>query len=203
MSLWSAYGQGLLLGIGLALNVGPISLLCLRQAISNGFTAGAAVGLGAATADMAYAVAAALGLGALGQLLGEIAGPMRIIGGLMLIWFGFNGWRKRAHPSAPAQLGAGAQIYASTVLLTLTNPLTILFFAGIFASLGLASGEMAPGLMVAAGIGTMTVAWMFGVSAAASRLSDWLTPVRLVWVNGIASLGLAAFGLAMIGQAIL
>ncbi|MFD2265605.1 LysE family translocator [Lacibacterium aquatile] len=202
MSLWSAYLDGLAMGVLLAIQVGPISLLCMRQAMSSGFSAGAAVGLGAATADVVYAVGAALGLGALGHLLGEIAGPMRIIGGAMLIWFGLKGWLKRTNPPAPAQLGAGAQIYLSTFLLTMTNPLTILFFAGVFASMGMAQGEIAPGMMVAAGIGTMTVVWKFSIAAAASRLAHWLTPDRLKWVNGVASLGLAAFGIAMIGRAI-
>lgn len=203
MSLFSAYLDGLAMGVLLAIQVGPISLLCMRQAMSSGFTAGAAVGLGAASADVVYAVAAALGLGALGHLLGEIAGPMRIIGGGMLIWFGLKGWAKRRNPPAPAQLGAGAQIYLSTFLLTLTNPLTILFFAGVFASMGMAQGEIAPGLMVAAGIGTMTIVWKFAIAAAASKLAGWLTPTRLMGVNGAASLGLAAFGIVMIGKSLL
>jgi hypothetical protein len=55
--------RGLLIGLAVAIPVGPISLLCLHRTLAGGWRAGFAAGMGAATADAVYATATGLGLG--------------------------------------------------------------------------------------------------------------------------------------------
>jgi threonine/homoserine/homoserine lactone efflux protein len=48
--------QGLTIGFSIAAPVGPIGLLCIRRVVADGPRAGFICGLGAATADGAYAL---------------------------------------------------------------------------------------------------------------------------------------------------
>lgn len=219
--IWTAYSKGLWMGLLLAIQVGPISLLCVRQSLSNGFGSGLAVGLGATMADLLYAVVAALGISGLSATVGQGAPLVQAGGGVLLLWFGWQSWQSRSAPRRAAEPGRGGRVFAGTFLLTLTNPLTILFFAGIFAGMGLAERGLAegvptagmpagtaaeaaglptvlPGLMVAAGIVTMTFGWMLLLALLASRFAVLLTPARLSLLNGLGAAGLGLFGAAML-----
>lgn len=98
-----------------------------------------ATGLGAATADGIYGAIAAFGISAVSSRLVDEQDPIRLLGGIALIVIG---WRMfNANPRAPAQSASAQGVggaYASAVLLTLTNPATILYYVAVFAGLGLA-----------------------------------------------------------------
>lgn len=194
MSLLASYLQGAALGLLLAVQVGPISLLCVRQALGHGFGAGLAVGLGATLADFLYASVAALGLGGLGNALTAWTGWLQGAGGVLLMLYGYRGWRTRHRPTAAASLRAGRRAFVASLMLTLTNPLTILFFASVLASLGVAGQGPVAGLAVASGLATTTLLWMALLALLADRVGRWLSPARRVAVNGAASLLLGVLG---------
>ena len=74
----SALLQGLLLGISIAVPVGPIGLLCLRRSLTAGRLAGFVSGLGAATADALFGVIAALGLTTVTSFLVAYQRPLQL-----------------------------------------------------------------------------------------------------------------------------
>jgi threonine/homoserine/homoserine lactone efflux protein len=55
------FWKGALLGCSIAAPVGPIGILCIRRSLGQGFLAGFASGLGAATADALNGAVAGLG----------------------------------------------------------------------------------------------------------------------------------------------
>ena len=67
-----------------------------------------------------------------------------LVGGLFLLWLA---WQTiRAEPTEPAAAAASDRrglpgAYLSTLGLTMTNPMTILSFAALFAGLGIAPGD--------------------------------------------------------------
>ena len=61
--------KGFLIGLAIAAPVGPIGVLCIRRTLVSGRLIGFLSGLGAATADSAYAAVAAFGLTAVQSLL--------------------------------------------------------------------------------------------------------------------------------------
>src|SRR5262245_4605339 len=131
--------QGLVLGFSVAAPVGPIGLLCIRRTLAMGRLSGFLTGLGAATADAIYGIIAALGLTAVSTLLAEHAFWLRLAGGVFLVYLGIRTLlarpaEKAAEGSSTARLSA---CFASSLLLTVTNPLTILSFAAAFSGLGL------------------------------------------------------------------
>jgi threonine/homoserine/homoserine lactone efflux protein len=102
----------------------------------------------------------------------------------------------------PAQAGginlAGA--YSSTLLLTLTNPMTILSFAAIFAGLGagLSGHDYSMALSIVAGVFTGSACWWLLLSSGASLLRSRLTPTLLLWVNKLSGLMILIFALVIL-----
>src|SRR5690554_447237 len=132
--------QGLMIGFAIAAPVGPIGLLCIQRTLAYGQLTGLVTGLGAASADAIYGLVAGFGLTAISAFLVEQQLWLGLAGGLFLCYLGV---RTILTPPAAqaAQIRAGGRwaAYGSTFLLTLTNPMTIFSFMGIFAGLGLAA----------------------------------------------------------------
>jgi threonine/homoserine/homoserine lactone efflux protein len=142
--------KGLFIGFSIAAPVGPIGLLCIRRTLANGRTSGLVSGLGAATADAIYGCIAGFGLTFISTLLISQQVWFRVIGGFFLCYLGLKTFFSRpAEQKASAKGNGLISAYASTFFLTLTNPMTILSFAAIFAGLGVAS---AGGNYVSAGV---------------------------------------------------
>ena len=131
--------KGLLIGLSIAAPVGPIGVLCIKRSLGHGMAAGLATGLGAATADGFYGAVAGFGLATISGFLMAQQTPLRLVGGVVLLWLGAASFRER--PAKERQVKEGRSLladYATTVFLTLTNPSTIISFAAVFASVGLA-----------------------------------------------------------------
>lgn len=131
--------KSIIIGFSIAAPVGPIGLLCINRTLHYGFKSGFFSGFGAALADGLYGSIAAFGLTFISQQLIEHQYWIKIIGGIFLLYLGI-----KTFLATPAKNAAISPIHASniqnfitTFFLTLTNPLTILSFIGIFAGLGL------------------------------------------------------------------
>jgi threonine/homoserine/homoserine lactone efflux protein len=201
-----AKGAGI--GFSIAAPVGPIGLLCLRRTLAHGRLSGFISGLGAATADACYGSVAGFGLTAVSSFLIRQETVFRIVGGLFLLYLGVR--TMLARPAAEAARAADLGLlkdYASTFLLTLTNPLTILSFAAIFSGLGIvrAQSHAAAGLLVL-GVFLGSTTWWLILStlagAARRRLGEAMSRgVNLV--SGLAIVGFGGFALAEAARSLL
>ncbi len=199
------FARSILLGLAIAAPLGPIGALCINRTLELGFRAGVAGGLGTALADGLYASLAAFGFAAFSTVLAEIDLPLRLAGGAFLLWLGWRGLKPRS--AAPAAAGIKARDLAGTIaatfLITLTNPLTILSFAAIFAGLGLAEAAGRAGaLTVVAGVFAGSMLWWTllsgGVALARRRL-----PARFARIIALGSASiLILFGLTSLGSAL-
>lgn len=196
------FASAFALGFFIAMPVGPISMLILRRTVTAGVAAGIATGLGAAVADTLYALLAAFGLTAVTALLVEQAGFLGLAGGLMLIWLGIGGFRAAGRRIAlPGEVLAERASLAvvpaffSAVGLTLTNPLTIISFAGAFAGIGLAaSAGVAAAAATVLGLGIGSATWQLTIVAAAGGARRFLAPAVLAAIDRLSGLVLIAFG---------
>jgi threonine/homoserine/homoserine lactone efflux protein len=197
--VWLA-ARGLALGLSIAAPVGPIGLLCIRRTLAQGRAAGLLSGLGAATADAVYGSGAAFGLTAVSDMLVTHRAALGLAGGLFLVYLGVK--TALARPSSlgasPAAL-SGAGAYASTFVLTLANPMTIISFAAAFTALGLGqTGGAAGGAALVAGVFGGSALWWLTLSAVVARVGRGLGPGALAWVNRASGLVIMAFGLAAV-----
>ncbi|BBK44347.1 lysine transporter LysE [Allostella vacuolata] len=201
------FGKGFALGLAIAAPVGPIGLLCIRRALSDGPALAFATGLGAATADAAYGAVAGFGLAAVADLMVAGQGWLAAAGGVVLLWLG---WRTAMAPAPQAAAAAPAGraglllAWSTTFLLTLANPATILSFVAAFAALGLAdwAGDTAAALVLVLGVFLGSAAWWLGLSTLVGGLRGRIRPSLLAWINRVSGAVLAAFGLAALYSAL-
>jgi threonine/homoserine/homoserine lactone efflux protein len=126
--------QGILIGVVVAVPVGPLGLLCINRSLMLGALAGLASGLGVASADAVAAGIAALGISLISDFLIEYQLVLRFVGGIFLCILGYRIYRTEPAVKVPTistngLLGA----YATTFFLTVSNPVTILSFLAIYA----------------------------------------------------------------------
>ncbi len=195
--------QGILLGFSIAAPVGPIGVLCIRRTLANGRLSGLVTGLGAATADAVYGAIAAFGLTAISGFLVAQQNWLRLLGGAFLVYLGIRTLLSK--PAAEPALAGSSTLagdYASTFLLTLTNPLTILSFVAVFAGLGLATNGQSYGSAVGlvAGVFCGSALWWLTLSTAVSVLRNRFTPRSLRWVNIVSGAIIAGFGLVALAS---
>ena len=147
------------LGIGLlvALQVGPIFLLCARTSARFGFRPGAAIGMGAATVDLGYAVLGALGATALLQVTALRLG-LGLIGAAVLVYLGartlWDAWRVRDGGESDLEVISPSAAYRTALMATASNPLTILTWAAVFSGAAVSEIAGSPAKAAAFVVGT-------------------------------------------------
>jgi threonine/homoserine/homoserine lactone efflux protein len=195
-NMFTLLAKALGIGLLLAVPVGPIGLLCLRRSLTLGMPAGMAVGLGAATADGIYAGIAAFALGAAAPFIADAAW-LGVAGGVTLIAIGLKDILHRDAAPAPPTLRGHMGVYAGTVLLTMTNPATVLTFAAIIVGFGLVPdmASMLDGLVFVAGVFLGSTAWWVVLSGIGGKLGDRLPPSAIRWTRRIAGGAFIGFGI--------
>lgn len=187
-----------MIGFSIAAPVGPIGVLCIRRTLSEGWMAGLVSGLGAATADALYGCVAGFGLTFLSNILVSQQVWFRLFGGAFLCYLGLKTFFTKPARQAVSSRGKGLLgAYASTFLLTLTNPMTILSFAAIFAGLGLAGANNSystAGILVL-GVFIGSAAWWLLLAGGVGLLREKLNQSGLQWVNRISGGLILVFGL--------
>ena len=187
------------IGVAVAAPVGPMSLLCIHRTLDHGKGAGLVFGAGVAAADLTYAAIAAFGVTAVSSVL--LAGTfwIKLIGSLLLVVLGVRIALAAPHAgNRAASAGSGGRAFLTAYGLTMTNPPTILFFAGIFASVAsIASTSLS--ITFAAGVFVGSMLWWAILTALVSKSTALLRPPVMLWINRISGavlVGFAACGFA-------
>ena len=190
--------KGLIVGLSIAVPVGPIGVLCIRRTLAQGRIIGLLSGIGAATADALYGAIAGFGLTILSNFLIGQKLWLHLIGGGLLCLLGVKTFLSR--PAEPGTSVEGSSIwnaYLSTFFLTLTNPMTLLFFVAVFAGLGIGSERhhyVTAGILVA-GVFIGSAMWWFVLIGFTGILRGLFNFERLQWLNRISGLIIIGFGL--------
>ncbi len=195
--------EAAILGVGLGMFVaaqpGPVTLLLIRTLTRGHRRAAWSVGAAAAMVDTLYAAAGAAGMAPLLRIdavrlvFGLVGAGVLILIGARTLW---SAWRVRSGMELPAEVETPWRAFATGVGATATNPLTIVSWAAIFAAAsvsGAATGTVgAVVLIVAIGLGSLLWFTIFTVAA------GWL--VRRTgdrWTSGVeigSGVGLVGFG---------
>jgi threonine/homoserine/homoserine lactone efflux protein len=185
--------KGFIIGISIAAPVGPIGVLCIQRTLTGGNIHGLVTGLGAATADAVYGFIAAFGLTFISNFLLQQHYWFRLLGGIFLCYLGV-----RAFLSTPNTQTLGGHnhshvaTYGTTFFLTLTNPMTILSFAAIFAGLGIvrADAHYVSASLLVMGVFTGSGIWWLVLSSSTGLLREKLIKGNLTWLNKISGIWL-------------
>jgi threonine/homoserine/homoserine lactone efflux protein len=196
-----SFVAGLGAGLAVAAPLGPMGILCIERTLAMGAVAGLATGLGAATVHVVYSAVALFGLGTAVEILMETErAALSLASAGILFWFALRVVLRR-----PTFCGARAPnhvvaSYLGAVAFGLTNPVTLVLFAGIVPALADGGGSVASPLTVV-GIGAGSVAWWIGLVGTVASLRSRLSLRLLGLCNWASGLALAALGLAMVCRA--
>lgn len=187
-----------MLGFSIAAPVGPIGVLCIQRTLSKGRLSGFVSGLGAASADAVYGAIAGFGITFVSSLLLEYQTAIRVCGGMLLLYLGIQSFRARpsGEPSEATNTDELTRDYGSTFLLTITNPVTILAFVGIFTGLGVGvSGAYTDAAVLVGGVFLGSALWWLTLSIGVSLLRTRFTRLVMRRVSQLAGFVIVVFGL--------
>ncbi len=160
-----------LLTLATSIVPGPSNFLTMRIAMRRGRGPALASALGATLGCLIWCVAALVGLAALLAAAPWLYKAMRVAGGLYLVWFAIGLWRARPEPlSAEPPAGASGTAFAQGLLICLTNPKSVLFFASVFSAY---VGPDTPDWVHYAAVAVVTLTclvWQAGVGVAFSAV---------------------------------
>lgn len=200
--MWSALLAGLGIGALAAANVGPIWLLCVRTSTRYGWRSGAAIGVGAATVDLAYAVLGALGAAALLQIT-ALRLAFGLLGAGVLVYLGLrtlrDAWRVRLGAEDASEVVEPRQALRTGLVATASNPLTILTWGAVFSGAAVADVAGSPSAAAAfvVGIGLGSLLFHLVLARVAGALGTRMGDTALRWTDAISGAGLVGFGLLL------
>lgn len=199
--------QGVKIGLAVAIPVGPICLLCIKKSLSDTFAVGIALALGVATADMFYAILGAFGVSTIGNLLTHYKSIIELSGACFIVYLGIKTIKNRVPTGTAAACSTATllQTYFSIIVITLTSPMTIALFAGIFAGLGtdLALDDYMNLAPLSAGVFVSTFSWFAALSGTIIFFKSWFNQRHLVWINTIAGILILILGLQRLYTSVL
>lgn len=196
--------QGMGIGLAIAAPVGVIGILCIQRTLSQGHWIGFLSGMGAATADGVYGCIAGFGLSAISDLLVAQSRWLMLVGGLFLCYLGVTTFLQKPPQETSGDITRqnGFKSFVSVFLLTLTNPLTIFSFLGIFSGLGLGQtgGDLRGAIALVLGVFLGSALWWLTLSTGVHYLSRQFKLKRLVWLNRLSGVAIVGFGIVALGR---
>ena len=195
----SSFFVGYGLGLFVAAQIGPVSLLIVRSVVRGNFRIGFAMATAVALVDLGYA---ALGLAGVGRLLEEndavrltfgfVGAAVLVALGLRTMWIGF---RARFGLETADEVGTPRRAFATAFAATALNPLTIaLWTAAASAAVSGGSRSSAGTIALLAGVGLGTLSWYTAFAGAIALTRQRIGPRLLAAIDIGAGAGILGFG---------
>lgn len=191
--------KGIIVGISTSAPLGPLGILCIQRTINKGIFSGFITGIGAAFADIIYASIAGFGISIIADFHREYQIFIRIIGGVILLIVGIMIFRSNPIKQIRQQNTQNYFGYfISSLFITITNPITIVVFGAVFASLGLDEvSTMNPIIITLIGIFSGALLWWLSLTITVNIFRNKIRLRNLWWINKITGILVSLFGLAV------
>lgn len=194
--------KGFILGISISAPLGPMGVLCIQRTMNRGIVPGLMSGLGIAIADTFYAIVAGFGLTFISDILTENQLYIRAGGSLVLLYLGYRIFvtnpaielRKQMRNKKNNSLLSD---FLSTFFITASNPLTIIFFGVVFASLSLVDDQSShyTTTLLVVSIFLGAALWWGSLSWFINRFRSLIKLRNLWWINKITGVLIVLLGI--------
>jgi threonine/homoserine/homoserine lactone efflux protein len=202
------------MGLVAAIPIGPVNIICIRRTFAFGPVNGFVSGLGGALGDGIFAAISGFGLTWAAQLIQGYSFAIELIGGLMMVFFGWHAIKAglppdRMEEETPPEEEKGRdggnllKAIASTFALTITNPATLLFFTGMFAGVGSlagSSGDFTDARWIVLGVVLGSAGWWLILTTVIGLFHARIDGDRVLAINRVCGFLVAVFGLAVLGN---
>lgn len=128
--------KGFVVGVVVSAPLGPVGVLCIQRTLNKGRWYGFVTGLGAALSDIGYALLTGYGMSFMDEFLTRNQLLLQVVGSVMLFVFGVYTFRSNPVQSIrPVSTTPGTYLhnFVTAFFVTLSNPLIIFLFIGLFA----------------------------------------------------------------------
>jgi threonine/homoserine/homoserine lactone efflux protein len=197
----SLFVQGIIIGLTLALPVGPLSLLCIQRAVTDGRLHGIVSGIGIATADSFYAAVVFLGLTLISGMILAQQSLFRLIAGIVLLLIGMKVFVTlppvaKTRPEPESYL----KDYLTTAAIGFANPLTIIFFLAILPAFGVVflGASQALAAEFVAGVFCGSTVWWVILCGSIGSFRSRLSVDNLRLINKISGVMIFCIGTGML-----
>ncbi|EJX09799.1 amino acid exporter [gut metagenome] len=139
--------KGFIIGVVVSAPLGPVGVLCIQRTLNKGRWYGFVTGLGASLSDIAYALFTGYGMSFVFDYINKNIFYLQLLGSVMLLLFGVYTFRSnpvRSIRPASSHKGSYFHNFITAFFVTLSNPLIIFLFIGLFARLAFVQ----PGVLV-------------------------------------------------------
>ena len=128
--------QGILMGLGVSVPIGPVNVLIMSYALRS-YTKALCLGLGAMSADMLYLALSAFGISQLAKIPIVFA-CISVFGAAFLLYIALGIYRdtKRSVRLQSVERGSHVAVFGKGFLLNIFNPYVIMFWLSVSASIG-------------------------------------------------------------------
>ena len=182
---------GLAAGLGVAMPLGAIGVLILRESMLNGLRHGVAAAAGAASVDLVYAALAVTAGAAFAPVIRSWGVIPGLICGAVLIGLGIHQLVKAGRSAGPPLQLPRQAVFIRFVALTAINPLTLIYFLALAGGLTMPGGGPVAAAVFVAAAGLASLAWQLGLAIAGRGLGSAISG-RASRVLGLVASGLVA-----------
>ena len=178
--------KGFAIGVVVSAPLGPVGVLCIQRTLNKGRWYGFITGLGASVSDIAYALLTGYGMSFIFDYIDKNIFYLQLLGSVMLLIFGIYTFRSNPVQSIrPVSSSKGTYLhnFITAFLVTLSNPLIIFLFIGLFARFAF----LQPGVLLfetitgylAIALGALT--WWLGITFFVNKLRKKFN-LRGIWI---------------------
>lgn len=197
--------KGLFIGFLSSAPMGPVGMLCIQRTLNEGKKNGLITGLGAVAGDMIialFAIIAALGLGFSTDFIQQHEGPLKVIGSIVLIAFGYIVFKKNPSKSLTKlkeKTMSYWRAFVSSTILTVSNIATLFLYIALFARFNVIDSSKSFGydLITILFIGIGAFLWWLLITYLVNKLRNRFNPRGLQIFNRI--VGAILVGLGIVG----
>lgn len=193
---------GVLAGLGVAMPLGAVAALLLREGLVNGFRTAAAGAAGVATVDLVYCIIAALTGATFAPLIEDHSSVFLLTSGVLIVAIGvrqlWQGMRQPPRAAAEVERASAPAAFGRFVGLTAINPITLVYFIALSGAVTHSDASwIAPVIFVAA-VGGASLAWQLLLARVGSAFGGALSLSATRAIGVIASFLIVALGMVAV-----
>ena len=178
--------KGFIIGVIVSAPLGPVGVLCIQRTLNKGHWYGFVTGIGAALSDIIYAVLTGYGMSIIADWVSRNEFYLQLLGSVMLLAFGIYTFRSNPVRSIrPTSTNKGTYLhnFVTAFIVTLSNPLIIFLFIGLYARFAFVDENV---LLFEAVTGYLSIvlgalAWWFGITYFVNKVRRQFN-LRGIWI---------------------
>ena len=185
-TIFNILWKGFIIGVIVSAPLGPVGVLCIQRTLNKGRWYGFVTGIGAALSDICYALLTGYGMSFVFDYVNKNIFYLQLIGSVMLLAFGVYTFLsnpvKSLRPSS-GNKGTYLHNFVTAFFVTLSNPLIIFLFIGLFARFSFAGGGA---LVSETVLGYLSIilgalSWWFGITYFVNKVRAQFN-LRGIWM---------------------